>query len=684
MACSFPIGTGARSCAEYRFATRRTYALHAPALFHATLFADAMADPATEMLIHVAGNAISEVLKSVLHGLGKAKDWFRATTTEHDPFGVVARRYAERMQERYGSIRIFGMPRPIPLGDTYVRVNFLPKITSRHRSSVEDLQQFFDRDKKRFGSPVATVDGLELLNEPRMDKVFVLGKPGAGKTTFLKWLALQALARKLPDKRIPLFISLKDWNDSKLDLLGFAVAEFDSCGFPDADAFVERLLETGGFLILFDGLDEITGDVNKATMDVRRFTEKYPDNKFVISCRIAAYSYVFEQFVDVEMADFTSEHVERFVDQWFHSSPAKARSFHEKLAEPQNGSIRELASTPLLLTMLCLAFDELMDFPRNRSDLYGEAIDALLKKWDASRNIRREDVYKYLSARHKQDLLSVVASRTFPEGKYFVPQRELERTIAEYIVNLPTVNAAAIDVDSEAVLKSIEAQHGLLVERAQRIYSFSHLTFQEYFMARFLVTAGNDAIEKAVSAHMLDTSFLLVLDTRWREVFLLLAEMLSSADELLIAMRSQLTPVAAEAKLIPVFREMESSGMLLQQNHVPPHIQRILGLAMIDNPYTWHGLRDVVHDVAVEILSSFGYTCEFGSNSSWLSDIDSAEIIDDGEACSVAMNSALEVDGDQADRYIRGTRLLVDCLRSEAYVTASLRKSLLEGLCIEF
>jgi predicted NACHT family NTPase len=44
----------------------------------------------------------------------------------------------------------------------------------------------------------------------------------------------------------------------------------------------------------------------------------------------------------------------------------------------------------------------------------------------------------------------------------------------------------ALQLDSEAVLKSIEWQHGLLVERSRRIYSFSHLTFQEYFTARHI------------------------------------------------------------------------------------------------------------------------------------------------------------------------------------------------------
>jgi predicted NACHT family NTPase len=92
-------------------------------------------------------------------------------------------------------------------------------------------------------------------------------------------------------------------------------------------------------------------------------------------------------------------------------------------------------------------------------------------------------VYKKLSVQRKQDLLSQIALTTFERKDYFFKQRDVERYIADYIRNLPDAQTdpEGLQFDSEVVLKSIEAQHGLLVERARGIYSFSHLTFQEYF-----------------------------------------------------------------------------------------------------------------------------------------------------------------------------------------------------------
>jgi predicted NACHT family NTPase len=150
---------------------------------------------------------------------------------------------------------------------------------------------------------------------------------------------------------------------------------------------------------------------------------------------------------------------------------------------------------------LCLVFEESADFPLNRSQLYEEGVNVLLKKWDGKRNIERQQTYKNLSLQHKVDLLSQIALKTFEKGDYFFRQRELEQYIADYICNFPNASneLETLQLNSEAVLKSIESQHGLLVERARGIYSFSHLTFHEYFTAKEIVSAPNpQAIDLAL------------------------------------------------------------------------------------------------------------------------------------------------------------------------------------------
>ena len=260
-----------------------------------------------------------------------------------------------------------------------------------------------------------------------------------------------------------------------------------------------------------------------------------------MTCRIAAREYTFEKFAEVEVADFDDQQISTFATKWFKDKAVKAESFIRRLKD--NNRIKEIATNPLLLTLLCLVFEESGDFPANRSELYKEGLEALLKKWDAKRGIQRDQVYKKLSVQRKEELLSKIALTTFKRGDYFFKQKAVEQYIIDYIRNLPDANTdpEALQLDSEVVLRSIEAQHGLLVERAKNIYSFSHLTFHEYFTAREIVF-GTQSLEEALQNLVSH-----ITEKRWREVFLLAVGMSPSADPLLQLMQQQ-----ADALVYPV------------------------------------------------------------------------------------------------------------------------------------
>jgi len=83
------------------------------------------------------------------------------------------------------------------------------------------------------------------------------------------------------------------------------------------------------------------------------------------------------------------------------------------------------------------------------------------------------------------------------------------------------------------------------VERARGIYSFSHLTFQEYFTAREIVaTSDPHRLEKALQQLARK-----VAQPRWHEVLLLSVGMLRHADYLLQLMKQQIDLLAAQPQL---------------------------------------------------------------------------------------------------------------------------------------
>ena len=458
------------------------------------------------------------------------------------------------IQKKCGMMRVLDMSQPMGLDDIYTNVNVLEKIIGRRRLGVAELLKVCvadDFDRPGLGQIIQNrVPGLQaLINYP---KLIVLGKPGAGKTTFLKYLAVQCNSSKLQANRVPIFIVLKDFAESEscLHLLEYVTEQFISYGINTPEA-AEQILSQGRALILLDGLDEVReADCHHVLQEVHTFSEKFHTNSFVITCRIATHEYTLEQFTEVEIADFDQQQIETFAQKWFaDKDSAKSLKFIEKLHK--NPPIQEIATNPLLLTMLCLMFEEIADFPANSSELYQEGLHLLLRKWDAKRNIEREQIYKKLSVYHKQDLLSQIALLTFKRGDYFFKQNELEQLIANYICNLPSVNTKTelLQLDSEAVVKSIEAQHGLLVERARGIYSFSHLSFQEYFTAKEIVSISDPQVLEMTLRELVSN----VTEKRWREVFLLTVGMLRNADYLLLMMKDKIDGLVTENENLQAF-----------------------------------------------------------------------------------------------------------------------------------
>ena len=460
-------------------------------------------------------------------------------------FEDAAERYREEMLHRYGKMKILGMTAPVPLGDIYTNVRVLEKLSAQMRDSQELLKEIY-LNKGSFGTVRETRSGMSAVK--RFDKLFILGKPGAGKTTFLKYLVLQAAEGKI--EKIPIFVSLKAYSDSGISMIEFLEKQFEICQFPDATKFITATLQQGKALVLFDGLDEVNteGDLrSRVVQKLTDFSNHYRKSQIVITCRVAAREYVFEQYTDVEMADFTEEQVDAFVKKWFAVDPETLKLFKEDFAKPDQKGLRELAQSPLLLTLICLAFQETLHFPVRRCDIYEEALDALLKKWDSSRKIRRSNAYHKLSPKRKKQMLAEIAYLTFEKGEFLIEEKRLSDMITTYIQTLPEAEAPE-DIDGYIILKEVETQHGILVERSKGLYSFSHLTFQEFLVAQHIVENGiQETVDNLVHNHL--------LNIQWKEVFLLVAQALPTADILLLKIIRDRNPGVSTIR--EIFRQLD-------------------------------------------------------------------------------------------------------------------------------
>ncbi|VEP12645.1 NACHT domain family protein (fragment) [Hyella patelloides LEGE 07179] len=112
---------------------------------------------------------------------------------------------------RCGTMRILDMSQPIELGKIYTQVNILEKIISRRRKDITELLQncnLEDFNRFNFGAiREERILGKEAVSKYK--KLLILGKPGAGKTTFLKHLAIQCNRDEFQGDLVPFFVTLK-------------------------------------------------------------------------------------------------------------------------------------------------------------------------------------------------------------------------------------------------------------------------------------------------------------------------------------------------------------------------------------------------------------------------------------------------------------------------------------------
>jgi hypothetical protein len=473
------------------------------------------------------------VIKTVWEGSGKVLRMIgnAANKTTQDVLFEASKEYVKNYTARHGILKVLGMREPVTLESVYAAVQFLDDRALKSFESVQALEETYRLAAGRSfqGKDCPKQEGLKVANEKQY--LMVLGGPGAGKSTFLRRMGLEALKGEKGAYKsgyIPVFVDLKMFNKGEINIEKTIAEEFRICGFPSPEESTQKLLQQGKLLVLLDGLDEVATDrMNEAISQIQNFVDAHKQNRYIASCRVAAYRHNFRLFTDVAMADFDDAQIKQFIDNWFRREPDIAEDCWQKLNSDDHTAAKELTQTPLLLTLVCLLYQRSRKFPTNRSTLYERALRVLLEEWAAEKGIPQDDLYEGLDTKRKEMMLAEIAHDSFQQNRLFSTRREIADQIEQLLKEiLPDEKG----VNGSTVLRSIEVQHGILVERADGIYSFSHLTLQEYLTAQHI--DDQRQIETLVTDHL--------TKERWKEVFILVAGLMrGGADELLLTMEKK-------------------------------------------------------------------------------------------------------------------------------------------------
>ncbi len=438
------------------------------------------------------------------------------------------------------------------------------------------------RDREKGGQIDTTrVTVNEALTEH--ERLVVLGDPGSGKTTLLRFLTL-LYARDLADGtqqvheqlgladrgNLPILLELRhfgsflkahqphdDGAEGHVTLLRFLLQRLKNERIEMPENFFDNWLVQGNASILLDGLDEVADPAlrRRVARLVDAFCRAYPACRFVVSSRIVGYteaSQLSEDFATTTVRDFTMDDVATFLSQWHRlvaigqmgpgeTAEASAANQTRKLLESieQSERVRELAINPLMLTVIALIHRDRVKLPDRRAELYQEAVEVLLGKWDEARGVQETLVIdgQSFDIGDRRLVLQHLALAMHEQALKEIDADPLRAILAQQLSDVVTEER---DLETAVVrfLNTIQERTGLLVARGEGTYAFSHLTFQEYLAA--LAVAGRDDYVEYSLRH--------TADEWWREVILLEAGCLSTKSK---EKTTRLIRAIADAKTEP-------------------------------------------------------------------------------------------------------------------------------------
>ncbi len=380
---------------------------------------------------------------------------------------------------------------------------------------------------------------LDQLFEPQEGKteapkrILIYGRAGIGKTTLCKKLVYEYHHKKLWQDRFDcvLWIPLRQLKTYQAHHLEKLLCEhyFASQGSRQAQALAQAFhSHQDKTLFILDGLDEVADELNGGR-PLRGFLQTLLDKKYmVITSRPAGVNTHMLGHLDLELETigFSPDNVQAYIQNERHVPKANQAAIQQFI--DRTPLIQGLVNIPIQLDALCYSWDNL---PKNQevtmTTLYKAMVDKLWRK-DSVRLEKKEDgqlmgadIIENLSAADLEELMAVeidylgyLAFKGLEAGKIEFSRAELSQRRGEFNGLLPTGRRLPLGFTTN--LKKTSYLHTVETDlpESDRHYHFLHLTFQEFFAAKFLarhLQAYSDAVEQFDSASITQAGLGLML-----------------------------------------------------------------------------------------------------------------------------------------------------------------------------
>ncbi len=499
---------------------------------------------------------------------------------------------------------LFDTTENFPIADMYVELTVAqsPKMIEPRRVQCNiTLAEEQEARRKLLTSRHLSIE--QCINNPQNNRMVILGDPGSGKTSLLKYICLTIAKGGNTRWTIPLFISLKSyWADkqrtpdltflhyiaitlitqqknstvSEMSLLLEGTYQKDKNHIVNLEQLLKKLsLPTrDNVLFLLDGFDEVATQT-EAIATLSEDIKQLGHFSWILSSRHTGYYGGLEEDVCYEILSLNKEGTEELVNNWFSNTPNQQEGSKLVLQQiHKNSRLRDMAKNPFLLTLLCYVQKDNLEksLPSQRTDIYKNIIQLI------RRQLISTSFDNTLLQKQELDYLAKFCHFLYTE----VQGAPLQ--VFEY----DHWNSCALPNNPPVFDKHFLPSRLINSWTLGGNFHFTHLTFQEYFIALHLSSLPFEHIK-----HHL-------FSPHWKIVYRFLAGLYAThlnKENYTKLIQSLLSPVDKMGLLY-----IEAANLLTEGSYEDS--SSILGYDLRDILWdTWCGQANYVKDSAGEALS---------------------------------------------------------------------------------
>ena len=323
------------------------------------------------------------------------------------------------------------------------------------------------------------------------NRIVVMGTGGSGKTVLMKHLFLDCIKTK---KYAPIFLELREINNENTNLDTFVEKTLQTYGFDISGDYIKRAKKEGHFCFFLDGFDEVNySQRKKLIQEVKKLSNTYPDCPILISSRPDDVFNGIDEFSIFNMLPLTLASATNLVNKLPFDEEIKAK-FISNLSDGLFKQHESFLSNPLLLSIMLLTYSENAEIPSKLSLFYNQAYEAIFQRHDANKGGYSRDRKTKLDIQDFARVFSVFALQTYEKRLFKFSRMDCLNFIEK---SRKTLNQ---EFATEDFLDDLLCAACLLLEDGLEI-AFSHRSFQEYFVARYIATATPAIQEKLLNRY---------------------------------------------------------------------------------------------------------------------------------------------------------------------------------------